>query len=722
MGARRKRVHSRARDAAGADRVGSDLPRRSAANSPDRSQNVPSRSSGTRRWAIAGGLCLLLILGQMAVTAKIAVPGFLVIDEVIYEWMARDLNATGGVALQTGFAQIPSPELYHHLHMRTHSGKVYAQYPQLFPLLAAPLVGALGLYALIILNSVAFAGVVGLCWALAWELFGDARRAAAACVILVFGTFSWEYSQHAWPHSVATLFSTAALFLAFRGLQSRGRKAVLLALGAALVAGVGVGIRLDVVFVLPCIVLPFVFASPVRLREVLSVLAGAAPCLVALGAVNSIKFGTWNPFTYGPAAVDSSQHLPVGLMAFLAAFAAVAWVLTRPSFRLNPRRRLQALGFLIVVVVSVLAVSPAVRGALATHTRTLAAFLADLRLLPFDQPMPAMERSPSGAVMYMGSYKKALLQSTPYLAVLLLPLLEVMRSPSRSWKLAYLLQLPIVTAVGLTAFSFHGGLCLNMRYFLPIFPLTSILVVWVVSELARTARLRLTVVVLGLAATAAATIAVAVVSAPFDGGVGEVLNLGTPLVLALAIAVASVAVACARRGPRMWPARAAVSLVAAGIAWSGVVAFAYDLPRHRQQRINNLEVGQRVFEQVPAHALFFTAPYIDPFMKLIERSDVVIALPAEDAMKDLPRLVENALATGRRVFGVLRLSDWQRAAALPPVSYRLRPLWSFEERFDHGPTLHDVGSFAGSEEHSAARDFVLVEVVRRQERTPDAGN
>lgn len=136
------------------------------------------------------------------------------------------------------------------------------------------------MYALITLNSVAFAGVVGLCWVLAWELFADARRSAAACLILVFGTFSWEYSQHAWPRTLATLFSTAALYFALLGLRSSGRRAALLACGAGFIAGVGVGIRPNVVFVLPCIVLPFAFSNPVRFREALSILAGATPCLV----------------------------------------------------------------------------------------------------------------------------------------------------------------------------------------------------------------------------------------------------------------------------------------------------------------------------------------------------------------------------------------------------------------------------------------------------------
>lgn len=720
MGARRKKARSRARGATGLVTTGSDLPEVSDGRFADRSQKVPPENRITKRWVIAGGLLLLLLAGQIAITAQISVPGFLVIDEVIYEWMARDLHATGGMALQTGFAETPSPELYHALHMRVRDGNVYAQYPQLFALLAAPFVGALGLYALIALNSVAFAGVVGLCWALAWELFADARRAWAACFILVFGTFSWEYSQQAWPHSFATLFSTAALYLALLGLRSAGRRAAWLAFAAGLVTGLGIGIRLDVVFVLPCIVLPFAFASPVRLREILSVLVGAAPCLAALGAVNSIKFGTWNPLAYGPTAVDSNQHVPFGLSAFLAAGVLVVWVFSRPSLRLNRRRRSRLIGVVGLIVVAVIAASPSVRGALATHTRTLAAFLGDLRLLPSDQPMPAMEHSRSGAVMYIGAYKKAVLQSTPYLAALLLPLLEVIRSPRRSWELAYLLQLPVVTAVGLTAFSFHGGLCLNMRYFLPIFPVSSILVVWVVNELLPKVEFRSTFGVLGIAAAAAAAVAVAAVAGRLAADLSEELILIGPLILALATAIAVVAAACARGKLRRWTAKVATFLVAAGITWSGVVAFGYDLPRHRQQRINNLEVGRRVAELVPPHTFFFTAPYIDPFMKLIEAPDTVIALPAQDDMKDLPRLVDHSLGSGRRVFGVLRLGEWRGVAASRLARFHLQPQWSFEERFDHGPTLHDAGPFREGGDHSPTREFVLVEVFRKPKRTPDA--
>ncbi len=713
MGGRRAKKRHKTHSGRGARETGTNQPKDSEKAEGDRLTQAPPANGPRRKWALAAGVCLLLLAGQIAVTARTSVPGYLVIDEVIYQWMTRDIASTGSVVLQTGYSETPSPELFHALHMSVRNGSVYAQYPQLFPLLATPLYEKLGLYALIGVNSLAFLGVVALCWAIAWTLFRDARLAAGACLVLVLGTFSWEYSQHAWPHSIATLFSTAALLLGLRGLQSSGRRAVMLALTAGVIAGLGMCIRLDVIFVVPCIVLPFLFASPSRFREAASVLVGTTPCLVALGAINSVKFGTWNPLSYGPVAVDSSQRVPVSFGLILAVGVTVAWLISRPWFRSRFADLRLVSGILVIGAVVAVAATPPLREELVEKTHTFSAFVVDLRLLPSETPMPAMQRSPRGAVMYIGAYKKALLQSTPYLVVLLLPFLRVIRFPGSSWRLAFLLQLPIVTALALTAFSFHGGLCLNMRYFLPIFPVTSILVAFVVQELAREVVSWPARGAVVFAVMAAAGVAFSVVWGSVDSDRVEQVILRGPLLLAVVTAAAVLVSAFSRGALRGWTAKATVALIAAGLAWSGIVAFGYDLPHHRQQRVNNLEIGKRVVEQVPPQSFFFTVPYIDPFMKLIEVPDVVIALPAQDGMRDLPHLVEHALSSGRRAFGVLRLADWQRATASSLNQYRLRPLWSFEERFDHGPTLHDIGPYLEGGNHSPAREFVLVELIRK---------
>lgn len=129
MGARRKKARSQARGAKGVVTSGSDLLGGSEYSFLDGSQKVSPDNRIKKRWVIAGGLCLLLIAGQIAITAEISVPGFLVIDEVISERMARDLHATGNLALQTGFSLTPSPELYHALHMRVHNGNCTPSIP-----------------------------------------------------------------------------------------------------------------------------------------------------------------------------------------------------------------------------------------------------------------------------------------------------------------------------------------------------------------------------------------------------------------------------------------------------------------------------------------------------------------------------------------------------------------------------------------------------------------
>ncbi len=129
----------------------------------------------------------------------------------------------------------------------------------------APLVRLWGVFGLFVANSVAFLGLVAVCFAAAKRLSHDIDLALNACFILILATFAWEYSQAIWPHSVAALCVLSAFYLAITSYYSAaGRSVTLTAFSAGLVAGFGLGIRLDVVLIFPALVLPFLFARPWR--------------------------------------------------------------------------------------------------------------------------------------------------------------------------------------------------------------------------------------------------------------------------------------------------------------------------------------------------------------------------------------------------------------------------------------------------------------------------
>ena len=85
-------------------------------------------------------------------------------------------------------------------------------------------------------------------------------------------------------------------------------------------------------FVLPALILPLLFARPVRLGPAIACGLGLLPSLAVLAMVNHAKFGVASPFSYGPRAAGSGgdplAYLPIALLGLGA--AAVTWLATRP--------------------------------------------------------------------------------------------------------------------------------------------------------------------------------------------------------------------------------------------------------------------------------------------------------------------------------------------------------------------------------------------------------
>ena len=89
------------------------------------------------------GLLIGLLSLHVIVSWVTIVPGYLLIDEVCYHWMARDFSATGGLDLWNGYDEFPSVELSHR-HLPIHRGRVVATYPYLFPVICLPSYRLLG--------------------------------------------------------------------------------------------------------------------------------------------------------------------------------------------------------------------------------------------------------------------------------------------------------------------------------------------------------------------------------------------------------------------------------------------------------------------------------------------------------------------------------------------------------------------------------------------------
>ena len=650
------------------------------------------------RMSFALAVACAVTLGFVAVAAS---PGHLSIDEIAYHLMARDFWAWGDFTLRTGFQDVPA-EAYVWPVTVAHEGRLVSQYPALHALIAWPFYALAGYRGLFLLNALAFCATVLLICALGRRLTADRVVPLAAGLIFVFATFAWDYAAAAWPHALATLLVTAALYATLRSLQAAGpRDAIAWALGAGLIAGLGIGVRVDVTFALAALVVPLLFARPVRLAAALAVGLGTLPGLAALAWINAARFGIASPFTYGRVRSGSDSdplaYLPVVALGLAA--AAVVWLATRPRGQALVRRYRWPLAGAAVVGCALLV--PALWGLFARLAEGVFQLVVDLRIRDLAIAEGGLTRGPGGGMIYLGKLKKALLQSCPYLVALAVPIALVARGRRNALPLAMLLLVPAAFIGAYGYFAWHGGLSLNMRYFTPILPTTSVLTALAMQVLWRRAAGRLPAAwQAALAAGLALTAGLAAFAALGDHPIArsEFLILTPPLGLAaVTLAALLLSFAAPARLARA-AARGALALTALGLAWAATIHFTYDVPTAWAKRAIGVAVSEAAMPMIEPDALLLVDS-IEFFAPLYERRDLSIVEPRRDDFASFRRLVDHHLAAQRPVYGILDAASWslleERGLLRGVERQRLGsslgfPVFRIEER-TAGPVIDEAG-------------------------------
>jgi hypothetical protein len=628
-------------------------------------------------------LLAVLVPIHIVVTLFTAVPGYLSQDDMFYHWMAESMAGRGSLDLWNGYGEFPSPELVHPAHT-AHGSRIFPPHPYLFPVLAFPFYRVAGFFGLIVLNCLCFMGLVALCFFTARKLFHDDDLALNSCFILIFGTFAWEYSQAAWPHISSTLFILAAFFLfvdAF--LAQTPRRARWLAVASGLVGGLAMGIRIDCMLVFAGLILPFLYSRPCRPVEAMLVLVGALPGLTLLAVTNHVKFGVFNPLTYGGAVVMS--HLPSGSVIIPLAIAMlVVWVTSRERVVERFEGRILRLYVAAAVVLLLgLLIMPEVRKVAMSAFANAYTMLFDIRSLSAESSFPPMSRIAGGAVVYNGALKKGLLQSLPFLPLLIVPGWSLfLRSEDRT-ALAVLAPVP-AAYLAYNSYAFlqleaGGGLGFNLRYLVPCLPFLAILCAFGLRELRRRSGRPLS---LPLAAGACAGTAGIYFLLVMRGGTSpdrlELPLLVLPLVMAFALFFLLLwgPVEGFKQRPLLISATWVALMVT--FTWSGLVAFLYDYPNHRRARAVHYGFARLLLPKIPDHSIFFAGQgFFTASARLLEKGTVIIAYPARDNYGDFPRLLTYHLGAGRRAFGAFTRDLWSKLEVGPLKRYIVRPVLSF---------------------------------------------
>lgn len=557
---------------------------------------------------VLAGVGVLVVL----VLQSTAVPGAFIIDECNY--LSTVAGMRRGTLFVPGTAGLPASKALHAFDpavakLRTPRTPVPPRLPPLYAGVALPF-SVLGWPGLVLMNVLGFAATALLVYAVAKHLGGSEVVGATAGLLWLLGGYAVEYAQGVWPQT-----SSMALFLgglALAGLTAERDQARLPFLAGVLLA-TAAGFRYQCAIGLPSAALIVLLWARRRRRAGLLYLAGAAGPLLLASYINHVRIGGGNPISKGPGyvAVQAGRHF----------------------------------------------------GHAYEIAMTLWSRIVDYASLP---PLPGkafsfMQRLPSGEWVALGVMKKALLQSSPWMAVGLVALgLAFTRwapPDERARRGLRMLAVPVAAVLAVFALAGifrHDGLAFNQRYLLDLGPLAAVATALVLGGLPRR---RLALVLAAAAGLLAALASLAFVAPPLS------FHLQRWLPIALAASAVGLWL-WQRRGAS--PALPAAAALAACLGWSATVHLAADLPASHRLRTLHALAWER-FEPIIAAqsptALVVNGGNKDAICPLILEHDLVVVDAALDEPAALAGLL-SSLSDKRRVLVWLDGLPPARAAAL----------------------------------------------------------
>jgi hypothetical protein len=540
-------------------------------------------------------LTLLAVIGIVLTTTTIR--GAFIIDEINYMVTVTGLRHGTLMVPGTELAT-PSKELYYFDPESENRAATTTPVASLAPPLYAPLAlpfSIAGWRGLAFLDTLSFLLSAVIVYLFVRRVATEHSTAWIAVCLFVLGGYELEYAQGVWPHMLSLFLCLAPVYLA--GFVWEGG-APRYAACAGLLFGIACGIREQNVFLAGCLGLTFlVFGS--RLLSTGFYAVGASVPLVVSSTLNYLKLGTWFPTPKAIAytsMVSGSTH-------------AGSWF---DPFKV----------FWVKVV--------------------------DFSAFGFFQDTSVFvdySREPStGAYLVGGIVKKALLQSSPWIALGLVVALAAWISrhgsneaARRNIRALSLLLIPTLAIFCLAGFR-TDGLSFNQRYLLELVPVAAILVALCLDGLSLSRMNMIAGFLLSGVLFSAALI--------IPGR--NVLHLATlklPLLLALMVILG-------------WALRARTSFrrilgvgIGLCIGWS-LSMESIDLIASRSIRTRNAVVLDSLDHIIPDHSVLFAywGRQKAAAGPLQLTKDVLILDPWADAGKDAPGLARSLARENKRIF------------------------------------------------------------------------
>jgi len=419
-------------------------------------------------------LILILLAIAWLVSGLFFVPeGLWTDDEIIYVGMIDRFVTAGSFIIENGYDVIPAESL-RLVTLRVGPDGLAPQYPSGFAILAAPFYILGGLQGVIFLNTLASVLTLWLTYLIALELFDDRRLAENAALIFGLATFAVDYAFAIWPHATANLFLAGGIYAAVLSV-TRDESAWRWAALAGLMIGLGVTMRVDLIIAAP-VMLAWLFVNAKSPGRTLTAFTAAMAIGLALAAwLNFLKFGVFNPLSYG-TEVGAKSNLSLGGYVQFLPYALAGGVLALSLRWRQPRELVTGKGGLIILaaVALVVALVPVTRELSLKILNGFYALVIDLRHLAAIDTHSRIENVGGEYYLYYGTLKKSLLENLPYLGLTVFAVVGMFKSRRRA-AYALCLVLPLVWFMPFILKEWIGGRANNLRYFSPMLPMLAIL-------------------------------------------------------------------------------------------------------------------------------------------------------------------------------------------------------------------------------------------------------
>ncbi len=583
-----------------------------------------------------------------ALTVLLALAAFTVpqepfsIDDVLYIDMARAMAERGAFDVTEQNLPDGAPLLTRSATMvHVIDGRAIPQYPGGYAILAAPFYILFGVQGLILMNALAAGAALWLTHRITQRLYDDDAIARNACLLLGFATIFAGYVFGIWPQMLSLAFTLGGALFTLNIPGEKKAARLVTALCAGVVFGLGLNFRIDAI--VPAAAAFFwlrLYAAPDDRTSAAALLAGLAPSVLMAAVINDMKFGVFLPFYYGEkGGLDSAgSYGPVAWAIATAITASLVLDVSKPAVQriIKPFLTVRAVLALTAGVFLLLVFS---KDALRL-ARNAYFLIVDIQAFDGANQQLGLARDDYGYWSFWGMPKKALIESLPFAALMIIPVLEFFKGRKLRAHAFSLLMI----AAPLAFFSLkgmHGGMGYNMRYFLPVMPFIAILSAYGLHRVMSASAARPKLLTYGCAAGVAAAIAL------YQSAASAPAALQTPLQLYPQLALfAAVLGACAFALIR---GKSAPALLLSGAAFGyAAVLSVADAAGYLSFRAAKTPYARSYQALIPQRSLVLTTA--EDYLMRAAGNDVAAVRPDEDDPEKTAAAVSAYETAGRCVF------------------------------------------------------------------------